>query len=132
MIFRKLLLLYGLIFSTSPTFFSPFRRKSGYIPFFSSGKAPEKLFPPKYRGTVLLEEVAEVAGEIIRETCKELDIEIIDMAMNVDHVHLFIKNPFRKEFTKKCFAASQSVGHGWDVVEKYISGLRLESQSIKP
>ncbi|NAS88732.1 hypothetical protein C4E24_03180 [ANME-1 cluster archaeon AG-394-G21] len=25
-------------------------------------------------------EVAEATGEIIRETCKELDIEIIDMA----------------------------------------------------
>jgi putative transposase len=37
--------------------------------------------------------VVEAAEEIIRETCKELDIEIIDMAMNVDHVHLFIKNP---------------------------------------
>jgi putative transposase len=44
----------------------------------------------------LLGDVAEMAKEIIRETCKELDIEIIDMAMNVDHVHLFIKNPFRK------------------------------------
>jgi len=39
-------------------------------------------------------EVAEAAEEIIRETCKELDIEIIDMAMNVDHVHFFIKKPF--------------------------------------
>jgi putative transposase len=41
----------------------------------------------------LAREVAEAAEEIIRETCKELDIEIIDMAMNVDHVHLFIKYP---------------------------------------
>jgi putative transposase len=39
----------------------------------------------------LLGDVAEVAEEIIRETCKELDIEIIDMAMNVDHVHLFTR-----------------------------------------
>jgi putative transposase len=38
-------------------------------------------------------EVAEAAEGIIRETCNELDIEIIDMAMNVDHVHLFIKYP---------------------------------------
>ena len=35
--------------------------------------------------------VAGAAEEIIRETCKELDIEIIDMTMNEDHVHLFIK-----------------------------------------
>jgi putative transposase len=51
------------------------------------------VFSPKYRGKVLEGEVAEAAEEIIRETCKELDIEIIDMAMNVDHVHLFIKYP---------------------------------------
>ena len=38
------------------------------------------VFSPKYRGKVLLGDVAEVAEEIIRETCNELDIEIIDMA----------------------------------------------------
>ena len=43
------------------------------------------VFSPKYRGKVLLGEVAEATEEIIRETCKELDIEVIDMAVNVDH-----------------------------------------------
>jgi REP element-mobilizing transposase RayT len=38
------------------------------------------VFSPKYRGKVLEGEVAEAAEEIIRETGKELDIEIIDMA----------------------------------------------------
>ena len=38
------------------------------------------VFSPKYRGKVLEGEVAEAAKEIIRETCKEFDIEIIDMA----------------------------------------------------
>ena len=38
------------------------------------------VFSPKYRGKVLEGEVAEAAEEIIRENCKELDIEIIDMA----------------------------------------------------
>ena len=42
-----------------------------------------------------------MAEEIIRETCKELDIEVIDLAVNVDHVHLFIKNPFRKSLYGK-------------------------------
>ena len=109
------------------------------------------VFSPKYRGKVLLGDVAEVAEEIIRETCKELDIEIIDMAMNVDHVHLFIKYapkysvswiakrikgrsskllrdqfPQLKElcpdhlWAPSCYHGS--VGHGWEVVEKYISG----------
>ena len=51
------------------------------------------VFSPKYRGKVLLGEVAEAAEEIIRENCKELDIEVIDMAVNVDHGHLFIRYP---------------------------------------
>jgi len=38
------------------------------------------VFSPKYRGKVLEGEVAEAAEEIIRETCKELDIELIDLA----------------------------------------------------
>nr|QNO58118.1 hypothetical protein HJJEBIEG_00020 [Methanosarcinales archaeon ANME-1 ERB7] len=111
------------------------------------------VFSPKYRGKVLLGDVAEVAEEIIRETCKELDIEIIDMAMNVDHVHLFIKYPpkysvswiakrikgrssklLRDQFPQlkewcpdhlwapSCYHGS--VGHGWEVVERYISGQR--------
>ncbi len=33
---------------------------------------------------MLLGEVAEVTEEIIRENCKELDIEVIDMAVGVE------------------------------------------------
>jgi putative transposase len=84
-------------------------------------KHQKSFFSPKYRGKVLEGEVAEAAEELIRETCKERDIEIIDMAVNVDHVHLFIKNPFRKSVYKtfkksfiksvsqKCFAALQNI-----------------------
>ena len=109
------------------------------------------VFSPKYRGKVLLGEVAEAAEEIIRETCKELDIAVIDLAVNVDHIHLFIKYPpkysvswiakrikgrssklLRDRFPQlkewcpghlwapSCYHGS--VGHGWEVVEKYISG----------
>jgi len=38
-------------------------------------KRQKNFFSPKYRGKVLLGDVAEVAGEIIRETCKKLDSE---------------------------------------------------------
>ena len=48
------------------------------------------VFSPKYRGKVLLGDVAEVAEEIIRETCNELDIEIIDKPF-------FGKESFTKE-----------------------------------
>jgi len=51
------------------------------------------VFSPKYRGKVLAGEVAEAAEEIIRETCRELDIEVIDLSLNIDHVHLFVKYP---------------------------------------
>ena len=109
------------------------------------------VFSPKYRGKVLEGEVAEAAEEIIRETCKEFDIEVIDLAVNVDHIHLFIKYPpkysvswiakrikgrssklLRDRFpvlkewcpdhlwAPSCYHGS--VGHGWEVVEKYISG----------
>ncbi|MCK4475998.1 MAG: IS200/IS605 family transposase [Methanophagales archaeon] len=124
------------------------------------------VFSPKYRGKVLLGEVAEVAEEIIRNLSlekkalpkkqgkrygEELDIEVIDMAVNADHVHLFIKYPpkysvswIAKRIKRKsskllrdrfqhlrewcpdhlwapsCYHGS--VGHGWEVVEKYISG----------
>jgi len=109
------------------------------------------VFSPKYRGKVLEGEVAEAAEEMIRKICKEMDIEVIDMAVNVDHVHLFIKYPpkysvsfiakrikgissreLRQKFphlkewcpdhlwAPSCFHGS--VGHGWEVVERYIDG----------
>ncbi len=49
------------------------------------------VFSQKYRGKVLAGKVAEMAEEIIRKTCKEIDIEVIDIAAGVNHVHLFIK-----------------------------------------
>ena len=51
------------------------------------------------RDKILVDEVAMVAEAIIRKTCVELDIEIIDMAVNPDYVHLFIKYP------PKCFVS---------------------------
>ncbi len=51
------------------------------------------VFSPRYRGKVLVGDVAMLSEAIIRKTCKELDIKIIDMAVNPDHVHLFFKYP---------------------------------------
>ncbi len=108
------------------------------------------VFSPKYRGKILVGDIAMIAEGIICKTCKELGIEIIGIAVNPDHVHLFIKYPpkysvsyiakmlkgkssrvLRKEFPElkkwcgdhlwapSCYHGS--VGHGWDVVERYIS-----------
>jgi hypothetical protein len=56
-------------------------------------KHQKSFFSPKYRGKVLLGDVAEVAEEIIRETCKELDIEII-----TNFLEGHIKNKKSKSF----------------------------------
>ncbi len=95
-------------------------------------------------------EVGKRCEEVISEICDEMDIEIIEMAVNVDHIHLFIEYPpkysmshianrikgkssrvLRQEFpilkawckkglwAPSCFHGS--VGHGKDVVEKYVS-----------
>jgi putative transposase len=107
------------------------------------------VFAPKYRGKILTGDVAMITEGIICKTCKELDIEIIEISVNPDHVHIFFKYPpkyslsfiakrlkgrtsriLRKEFPhlkewcgEHMWAPScfhGSVGNGWDVVSKYI------------
>lgn len=108
------------------------------------------VFSPKYRGKVLVGEVRDCAEEVIREICAEMGIEIIRICVSSDHVHMFYKYPPKysmsyianiikgrssrllrarfpqlKEWCRdslwapSCFHGS--VGHGMDVVEKYIS-----------
>ena len=104
--------------------------------------------------------VAMLAEAVIRKTCEKLDIKIIDMAVNPDHVHLFIKYPPkysisyisnmikgrssivpRKEFPYlKVWCGDHlraprcyhgSVGAGWDVVEKYISAHKTYEHNMR-
>jgi putative transposase len=108
------------------------------------------VITPKYRGKILTDEVAFVAEGIIRGTCAEMGIKIIDMAVNIDHVHIFFQYPPKYSLSfiaKKIKGRSSrilrqefphlrewceghlwssgcyhgSVGQGWEVVEKYIS-----------
>jgi len=51
------------------------------------------VFSPKQPREILVGDVALALDDIIRKTCKDLNIEIIDVAVNVDHVHLFVKYP---------------------------------------
>lgn len=48
------------------------------------------VFTPKYRKRVLYEETGERVWDIIRQVCKNLEIEIISGKVTVDHVHLFL------------------------------------------
>ncbi len=94
-------------------------------------------------------------GRVIRATCAEMSIKIIDIAVNTDHVHLFFQYPpkyslsfiakkikrrssriLRKEFPHlRDWCGDHlwapgcyhgSVGQGWEVVEKYISTQNCE------
>ncbi len=107
------------------------------------------VFAPKYRGKILTGDVAMITEGFICKTCKELGIEIIEIAVNPDHVHIFFKDPPKypliyiakkikgvssrilrkgfphlREWCSEHFWAPScfhgSVGQGWDVVEKYI------------
>lgn len=46
---------------------------------------------PKYRRSVLIDGVDIRLKELIKETCSSLNIDIIDMEIMPDHVHLLIE-----------------------------------------
>jgi putative transposase len=46
---------------------------------------------PKYRGKMLVDDVAMICEGIICKTCVEMDIQVIEIAVNPDHVHIFFK-----------------------------------------
>jgi len=120
--------------------------------------ADHLVFCPKYRGAVLKPEVRDFARKVILDICGEMGIEVMRMAVGVDHVHIFFNYPpkyslsrvaqrikgkssrlIREKFpglkkwcpgslwAPSCFHGS--VGHGAEVVEKYIrsqEGVSLE------
>ncbi len=106
------------------------------------------VFAPKYWGKMLVGDVAMICEGIICKRCVEMDIRVIEIAVNPDHIHIFFKYPpkyfelhrkkdkssFEKNFKEGISSSSGmvwrsslapscfhgSVGNGWDVVEKYI------------
>jgi len=51
------------------------------------------VWATKYRYDVLKGELRVRVGEIIRQTCAELGVEIIKGVLSKDHVHMFISVP---------------------------------------
>ena len=109
------------------------------------------VFTPKYREAVLTPGVAATVERSLREAASELGVEIMDMAVNADHVHMFIQHPpslSASDIARRLKGASSrrvrqahpelvewcgkglwapscfhgSVGHGVDVVSAYIHG----------
>lgn len=48
-------------------------------------------FCPKYRRSVLQDEIATRLEEVLRETCERYEAEIIAMEIMPDHVHLLVE-----------------------------------------
>ena len=111
--------------------------------------ADHLVFCPRYRGAILKPEIREYARKVILEICDELGLEVIRMAVGADHVHIFFRYPpslSLSDIAKKIKGKSArllrekfpelrewcpdgmwspgnfhgSVGHGTEVVEKYI------------
>ena len=51
------------------------------------------VWVPKYRYAVLVEQVENKVREILHELCDWLDIVIIEGAICVDHIHLYVSVP---------------------------------------
>ena len=49
------------------------------------------VFCPKYRRPVLVDGVDDCLKELIKETCDQLNVEIIEMEIMPDHVHLLME-----------------------------------------
>ncbi|WP_129115359.1 IS200/IS605 family transposase [Halegenticoccus tardaugens] len=48
---------------------------------------------PKYCNSVLVNEVADRVRRILHEIADERDLEIIDLIVQSDHIHLFVSSP---------------------------------------
>jgi len=49
------------------------------------------IWCPKYRRTVLVGEVETRLKQLLQEKAKEIAVEIVEMEIMSDHVHLFVK-----------------------------------------
>lgn len=51
------------------------------------------IMTPKYRGKIFNGEIADRTDEIIREICQNIDVEIIELSVQTNHVHVMIQHP---------------------------------------
>lgn len=60
------------------------------------------VFCPKYRRSVLINGVDVRLKELIQQTCEQLNVEIIEMEIMPDHVHLLINPAYTSQTCPKC------------------------------
>ena len=58
------------------------------------------VFCPKYRRKVLNNGVDERLKELINNICQELHVDLIEMKVMPDHVHLILKEYLQEYFEK--------------------------------
>lgn len=71
-----------------------------YLPIMPRGYSKERtsvhnlhyhfIWCPKYRKAVLTDDVAERMDELVRTKADELGLEVIELAVQPDYIHLFI------------------------------------------
>ena len=53
------------------------------------------VFAPKYRRKIIYGKIMEDIGKILAELCKRKGIEIIEAEACPDHIHMFVRIPFK-------------------------------------
>lgn len=113
------------------------------------------VLTPKYRAKVLRGRIARDCARLIKDICYQMEVDVLDLAVAEDHVHLFVRYPPRyspsylaeriktktstelrvryPELKRWCAKAlwapgcyHGSVGQGFDVVHKYIDSQKYE------
>lgn len=59
------------------------------------GKTRLFVWIPKYRQKVLTGAVADELERLIRKVCGEMEVEVLSLSVQPDHVHLFVSAPPR-------------------------------------
>ena len=51
------------------------------------------VFTPMYRGRILKGQIKEDCTALMYQICRENGVQVIDLAIGANHVHLFIRYP---------------------------------------
>ena len=79
------------------------------------------IWCPKYRRKVLVGEIKTRLKELIYEKASELEVEIVEINIQPDHVHLFVKT---KPIHAPQFVVGQIKGYSSRILRQEFSSLR--------
>ncbi len=85
------------------------------------------IWCPKYRRKVLVGEVAERLKELLHEKAEKIEVEIVQMEIMPDHIHLFVKTV---PTNSPHFIVHQLKGHTSRVLREEFSFLKSRLPSL--